>query len=129
MNLDAEREYASVVAAIRKHEDDLEALNTRKAALEEALVSAWADQGCQKVTVDGHTLYLRQDVYATTPQGKPAAVSALKASDFADIVKEDVNGNSLHALVREWVRDDTFPPELKEVLGHCSRWRIGLQKK
>jgi hypothetical protein len=129
MDLTLEREYKQTVEAIRKHEEDLEGLKARRQELEDILVGNWADQGCNGVTVDGQKLYLREDIYATTPQGKPAAVAALQASEFADIVKPDVNGNTLNALVRELARDGKLPSVWEGVIGTVSKWRVGMNKK
>jgi len=49
-------------------------------------------------------------------------------------VRETVNGNTLHALVREFLRDaepgqedEAIPEELRDVLGIHQRFTIGIR--
>lgn len=129
LNLDRERRYAELDAAIKHHEADIETLKAEKTALETILLDDWAEAGIPKAFVDEWQLYLHHTVVATTPQGTDAAVALLKASEeYRGMVRETVNSQTLSALVREKLNDGGLPPEWEEVIGSFSRTQIRVKK-
>ncbi len=96
--------------ALEDEEDALKAtlkvIGTRLAELSESLTQQFVQDGIQSTRIDGRTVYLRRDIYASAKDGnKEAVVAALKACNLGQYVKEDYNANSLKAYVREMVRE------------------------
>src|ERR1035438_5616706 len=57
------------------------------------------------MTVDGRTVSIQQDVYASPLNDREDVVDALKQSELGQYVAENYNTNSLTAFVRELKRD------------------------
>jgi len=119
---------------IRRIERDLKALKEARAELDVQIRDDLVEMGADSVRVDGRTLYLRTDTFSVHLIDEAATIDALKRSDHADIVRETVNGNTLHALVREFLRDaepgqedEAIPEELRDVLGIHQRFTIGIR--
>ena len=105
MNLEQLKEF--VCLENRKKELDAEQKQVKQQLddLEEALVPQFIQDGIQKMTVDGRTVSLVHDIYASPLKEREDVVAALKASELGQYVAENYNTNSLTAFVREVARD------------------------
>jgi hypothetical protein len=84
----------------------LKVINQRLEVLDGAITEDFVKDGIQSMRVDGRTVYLHRDIYASPKDGERAAVvEALKECDLSQYIKEDYNANSLTAFVREMVRE------------------------
>lgn len=82
----------------------LKTIENRLGELDESLTNEFLEDGIQSTKIDGRTVYLHRDLYASAKEGdKEAVVAALKQCDLGQYVKEDYNANSLKAYVREMV--------------------------
>ena len=82
------------------------AINTRMEELDKLITQQFIDDGIQNTTIDGRTVYLHRDLYASPIDGdKEAVARALKEAELSQYVHEDYNANSLKAYVREMVRE------------------------
>ena len=105
---------------LRKEVERLEeALGPKKKELERLqakLQDDFAKSGMQRITVDGFTVYLHRQIWATYPMGRPAAVAALKEAGFDEFVKEDFNHQSVSSMVRRLVsgEDDADPADSED---------------
>jgi hypothetical protein len=73
--------------------------------LEQVLVPQFIQDGIQKMTVDGRTVSLVHDIYASPLYDREDVVAALKQSELGQYVAENYNTNSLTAFVREVKRE------------------------
>lgn len=84
----------------------LKAIESRLGELDESLTRQFIDDGIQSTRIDGRTVYLHRDIYASAKDGdKEAVIVALKACNLSQYVREDYNANSLKAFVREMVHE------------------------
>ena len=84
----------------------LKAIETRLGELDESLTRQFIEDGIQSTNIDGRTVYLHREIFASAKNGdKEAVVTALKACDLGQYVREDYNANSLKAFVREMVKE------------------------
>jgi hypothetical protein len=84
----------------------LKNIESRLGELDESLTRQFIEDGIQSTRIDGRTVYLHRDLFASAKDGdKEAVVVALKACNLGQYVKEDYNANSLKAYVREMVRE------------------------
>jgi hypothetical protein len=84
----------------------LKAIENRLGELDTTLTEQFLADGIQSTRIDGRTVYLHRDLYASAKDGdKEAVVAALKSCELGQYVKEDYNANSLKAYVREMVRN------------------------
>lgn len=102
----------------RAHLDgELGALMDERARLEaSALEILLTDHpgGQFSIKFNGRTASVRRDVYAKfrPGMGRAQVIAALKNSEFADIVQENYNANTLSALVREHDKNGEPLPEV-----------------
>jgi hypothetical protein len=91
----------------RKKELDAELKATKQKLddIELLLIPQFIEDGVQNMTVDGRTVSLVQDIYASPLDDRDHVVAALKASELGQYVAENYNTNSLAAFVREVARD------------------------
>ena len=105
VNLEQLKEF--VCLENRKKELDAEQKQVKQQLddLEEALVPQFIQDGIQKMTVDGRTVSLVHDIYASPLYDRDDVVAALKQSELGQYVAENYNSNSLTAFVREVKRE------------------------
>ena len=113
---------------IDEAEASLKSLREEKDRLEAQLVDHYVDNGLQSVNMDGRLVYLTNTVYAELPQGTEAAIRVLQASDYRDLVKPNVNRQSLSALVRELKEQGTIPESFEGVIQAGERPGIRVRK-
>lgn len=84
----------------------LKTIEVRLGELDESITKQFIEDGMQSISIDGRTVYLHRDVFASAGDaGKEAVVEALKACDLGQYVSEQYNANSLTAYVREMLRE------------------------
>jgi len=105
MNVQQLREFVSLENRKKDLDAELKAVKQQLDDLEEALVPQFVEDGVQKMTVDGRTVSLTQDVYASPLNDREDVVDALKHSELGQYVAENYNTNSLTAFVREVKRE------------------------
>jgi len=105
MNMEQLKEFVCLENRKRDLDAELKAAKARLDELEEALVPQFIEDGVQSMKVDGRTVSLAQEIYASPLDGRDRVVEALKASELAQYVSENYNTNSLSAFVREVARD------------------------
>jgi hypothetical protein len=105
MNMEQLKEFVCLENRKRDLDAELKGVKARLDELEEALVPQFIEDGLTKATVDGRTVSLAQEIYASPLDGRERVVEALKASELAQYVSENYNTNSLSAFVREVARD------------------------
>lgn len=105
MNLEQLKEF--VCLENKKKELDAEQKQVKQQLddLEQVLVPQFIQDGIQKMTVDGRTVSLVHDIYASPLYDREDVVAALKQSELGQYVAENYNTNSLTAFVREVKRE------------------------
>jgi len=102
--------FAELTAAKRELEAELAGLKSELAELNERLPDLMVEQGIDKITVDGYTLYPSSRNWARAKAGSEQALKdALEARGFGDIVKP--NSVSLSALWNDYDGGDEGVPE------------------
>jgi vacuolar-type H+-ATPase subunit I/STV1 len=105
MNMQQLRGFVSLENRKKDLDAELKSVKQQLDDLEEALVPQFIEDGVQRMTVDGRTVSIQQDVYASPLNDREDVVDALKQSELGQYVAENYNTNSLTAFVREVKRD------------------------
>lgn len=92
--------YRDMHRDIRALEAQVKEMKAEADSVEQALVEAALTEGIQSVNVDGSTLYLHRQVWPKV-EDRPAAVHALRATGYGELVSETFNTNQLGAVIRE----------------------------
>lgn len=88
--------------------------------LEQRLLDEFAQESVNRITVDGTTVYLRTQRFASIAEGatKEDLVDALEADSHSrGLVARNFNWNSVHAYVRELVGEDGSEPLPEQLQG------------
>lgn len=128
-------EFVRLTAIKRNLEADLNKVKKDLEPVATSLLTAIENGNFPKSSrVNGFTVYLKHDVWASVANG---GLAALKDHDeLQDYVKESVNGQSLSAWVRDQMRnqgvedaaDLDLPPEIKQALKISDTYKIQAQK-
>ena len=100
--------------------------------LEPGLIEQFADDGIRNVNLNGHTVYVQAQLWASPVEGDyERACDALVEAGLAEFVGRRFNSNTLSAWVREHVRDERgdYPEQLDEHLPVAFLGSIKAEKK
>jgi hypothetical protein len=109
MDNDTIRRFAELTDAIRKHEDDIDALKAERAELEATLLEQYRTDGVQRVTLGNRTVWIDRKIWASV--GGPELIPALKEVGLEAFCKETVNAQTLSGWVREADPDGALGPD------------------
>lgn len=124
---------ASEIVKAREIVDDLdEMLSTakkRKEELEQKLLDLMMNDEVEKFVYAGKTFYPSVKLWASLKaETKEQAVEWLKDSEFSDIVKEQVNSQSLSALVKELRDNGDLPEAFEQYLNMTDKITLNIRK-
>lgn len=129
MDTDLLRKYVADKAEL----DQLEAQAKRlKAALrlaEQDVLQELSHAGAQRISLDGKTLYVRQELYASVKKGvdPDEAMKVLDDLDLSGFHKERITLQSVSAWIREQRQNDEEIPEaIKAVFNAEPVFRVGV---
>jgi len=106
VNTDELKEFVALEKEKATLKARLKVIESRLTELDESIAAQFVSDGVQSMRIDGRTVYLHRDIYASAKDGaRDAVVAALRDCDLGQYVKEDYNANSLTAYVREMVRE------------------------
>lgn len=100
------RELSEIDEEITTVGDREKALKDRRKALEEKILDIYAEHPeLDGIKVAGRTIYLHERTVAKLPEGRPAAVEALKVAGLDGMVSENFNTQTLAAYIAECKRE------------------------
>ena len=104
-------EFIGLIERKRGLEAALKDVENEIRSVEPIALEYMAGEGIQNCNVDGYTVYLQTQVWASLQDDRIAAIAALKDAGLEDMVQETVNSQTLSAWVRE--QEDGVPESLK----------------
>lgn len=113
------RMYVALRRRVKELEAQAKGVKDEANELEQRLLDEFAQESVDRITVDGTTVYLRTQRFASIPEGvtKEELVEALEADPHSrGLVSKNFNWNSVHAHVRELIGesgDDPLPEHLQ----------------
>lgn len=118
MNTEELKRFVALEERRRQLEAEVDTIKADAAELEQLLLPQFEQEGFEKISIDGRTVYVERKLWAKAKDGNKAAVcKALKRARLGDYVEETFNTNSLSAYVRDLDREERpLPPSLREVL-------------
>lgn len=129
------REFVRLTNQKRELEADLRDVKARLGELEPQILDHFQQDGIQRVTVDGYTLYLSRSLYAGPKDGdKDRMIQSLQGLDesWSFLVSKTVNRNQLSARVRECEQNaegqPVLPDALKDAVEVFEQFTIGARK-
>jgi hypothetical protein len=118
MNSEQLKRFVALEERRKELEGEIDRIKAEAAELESALMPQFEQEGVERISIDGRTVFIERRLWASAKNGdKQALCKALKRAHLSEFVQETFNSQSLSALVREWDRDGRpMPPSLREVL-------------
>ena len=111
------RKFVQLHRHRKKLEAELERNKETAEKLEAELCEEFAAAGIQNISIDGATVFLARQIWASPAAGQGEALArAMRTIGMGDLVKETVNANQLSAFVRELPRDTDDMPILPAAL-------------
>jgi hypothetical protein len=134
MNADALRKFIELTRRRRELEEQLDDVKQEIAVLEQSLIDQFAQEGINRVSMDGATVYLKRELWASARDGDwQRACAALKEAGLGHYVEEKFNVLSLSAFVREVDRNgDQLPPALADAIAVTEKYSLrvtGIQRQ
>ena len=107
MNVVQLREFVKLENERAEIEERLKALKQRQDELEQALIPQFIADGMDAMKLDGRTIGIKRDIFASPRDGnKQAVIDGFKQNDEVKAyVKEDFNSASVSKWVREIAAD------------------------
>ena len=105
MNTEQLRGFVSLETRKKELDAELKGVKQQLDDLEQLLIPQFIEAGFDSVKVDGRTVSLVQEVYASPLYDRAEVVAALKKSDLGQYVAENYHTNSVAAFVREVARE------------------------
>lgn len=120
---------------------ELKELKKERESLEEPLLEGMVDAGIQNLNVDGKTVYIRTQIWASAKDmtdpltgeviGKDwdSALDAVRKCGHGELVETRINSQRLSALIRELDEtEDGIPEILKENLAISEQTKLVVRK-
>ena len=111
-------------------DEESQAIKDKIAVLEAEVVILMENSGVSKMKVDGSTLFIKSDRYASIPkESQEIAYQWLRDHDMAMLIKEGVNNRDLMACLRE-LDPGELPDQNVEtpIIKISTVQRIGMRK-
>ena len=98
--------------------------------LQTELLAEFGNDGIQKLTVDGSTVFLHRQVWVSTKEGKMGeAVKALQDNGLGHFVKESFSTQTLSAHYRELEREEEqLPAELADCVNVVETYSVRVRR-
>jgi len=103
-------EYVALAKQKAELDAEIKRVKASMAKMTDALIAYYVENNVQSQNVDGRTVYLHRQVWASLKDAQEG-VAAFKAAGLGDMVKESVNGQTLSAWVREQLDGKDMPAD------------------
>ena len=125
------REFVQLTERKRELEKELADVKEALVDLEAEVLRIFESQGIERITVDGMTLFLRRELWASKREDVSweEACRKLVEAGFGEYVSPRFSTQSISALIRERENDGLPPvPEgLEDVLQVSEKYRVGAR--
>lgn len=114
---------------IEQLEEQLKALKKQSEQQENQLIEMMISEDVDKFVFAGKTFYPSVRLWASLKaEEKEAAIEFLEESEYADLVKKQVNTQSLSSLVKELRENNEMPSDFEQYLNITERVTLNVRK-
>lgn len=118
---------------IKKQLDELDAqtkkLKAEFEALEPEVITYLEQEGLDRVTLDGRTVSIRRQLWASVNKENPFALDILRDNGLGDFIEEKVNSQRISSYVREFEKNGQEIPEwCSEALNISEKFNVSIVK-
>ena len=139
INTDQVKEWIKIKERRKAIKDEDDDLILELEALERTIIAAFGEDGLQRLTIDGRTVSMRREVWASAGGDTPGLAAGLRAAGLDELVNDAVHGGRLSSWVRDIEREaggEALAPEaLRALLPEPVRpaitisevWKLGMR--
>lgn len=125
INTDLLSAFVAESARKKAIEESLENSKRLLAEMEQSILDQFSESGVNSVKVDGTTIYMQKNTWASARDGNQDAVcSALRSMGYESLVKTAVNAQALSSLIRDFEREGGIPDDLRQVINVTEKFSI-----
>ena len=129
MNTDNVRKLLQLDDERKDLEARIKEISEKRKGIESQVLDAFAEAGVDKVRVDGRTVSLRRELWASPLDGdKDRACEYLETSGLGVYVNKTFNTLSISAWVRERDRDGDLPDDFKDYFKVSETFKVDTRK-
>jgi len=126
------KKYVELADKKKRAEANIDEIKQQMKVLEEYLLDNMMKAGQQSANLDGHTVYVHRQLWASAANGAEALHEALEQTGHGELVEPKVNSQRLSALVREFEQDEEgmpiLPGALKEAVKVSEKYSVRVRK-
>ena len=121
------------IIQLKKELDELDAktkkLKAEFDALEPEVISYLEQEGLDRVTMDGKTVSVRRQLWASVNKENPFALDILRDQGLADFIEEKVNSQRISGFVREFEKNgQDIPTWCNDALNITEKFNVSVVK-
>ncbi len=121
------------IIELKKQLDELDAqtkkLKAEFDALEPEVISYLEQEGLDRVTMDGRTVFVRRQLWASVKKDNPFALDILRDHGLEDFIEEKVNSQRISGFVREFDKNgEEIPDWCNDALNITEKFNVSVIK-
>lgn len=131
MDLDDVHRYVELRRRQSELESEASGVKEEADQIEQRLLEDFAEQGVDRMSVNGHTVYLHRQLWARVPEGVTRAevVEALEEAGLGHFVRRQYNTQTVSAWLRDLEREEEeLPPELYGMIEGSERYSLRVRR-
>lgn len=102
MNIEQLKRFVALTEEKKALDEKKKQIDAELDEVEVSIVKDFEAEGVQKMSIDGRTVYLAEDLYCSPLEGdREAVIKALRSAGMRSMVKPNYNTQTLTAYVRE----------------------------
>jgi hypothetical protein len=94
--------YVDLLKQSKDLDERLKKVKSSMAEIEPLVLEYFVDNGVDRITIEGVTLYPKSQIWASVPE---LALDDLRIAGHSDLIEEKVNSSRISALIREMVKE------------------------
>jgi len=110
MNIELIKKYIEIKTHLKHHSSEADKFKAQAIELEEQIIEEFNQDGINRITVDGKTVYVSKTIWPKIID-KQKAIDILKASEYSHYISESYNTKQLASLLRELVEEEGKLPD------------------
>ena len=122
MDIERLKEFAKLTTQKEEFKIELNRIQQRLKDLDEPIQDMLLDNGIDRITIDGRTIFIRSDVWAKVLSSKEEVVTALREAELDEYVVTGFNTQSISAYIREQLASGEPLP--KALNGHLTSTEV-----
>ena len=129
-DLERMKRLVTINAELKELSEQEKKLKEEREKIEPLILDYFAEEGIEKITVTGMTLFPVKEIWASLTKGNKEGLKILREHGLEDYIYETVNSQSISAFVREFERnEEEIPDWVHKALNVSEKFRVRVRKR